>query len=185
MLARIKDGSESGKARIAALSCLLLFAPSEFDVICAELQASGRSVRLIEIALDLSQLAKDLSQRTHFSRRRKEPEPDASAAIHQLPAVLTELSLAFRQMLDDGKPAVGEEARKLLFSIDQPTEDMRRLRLALGQVSDVTWQEDVDALLTTATDDDIAAEAVRRPREKNRRTSLNEVSHTSSLLSDL
>lgn len=167
LLARIKDGSESGKARIAALSCLLLFASSEFDVICAELQASGRSVRLIEIALDLSQLAKDLSQRTHFSRRRKEPEPDASAAIHQLPAVLTELSLAFRQMLDDGKPAVGEEARKLLFSIDQPTEDMRRLRLALGQVSDVTWQEDVDALLTTATDDDIAAEAVQAAaREK-------------------
>lgn len=169
LLARIKEGSKSGKARIAALSCLLLFAPGEFDVICTELHASDNSVRLIEIALDLSQLAKDLSQRTHFSRRRKEPEPDASAAIQQLPAALIELSLAFRQILDDGKPAVGEAARNLLFSIDQPTEDMRRLRLALGQIADVTWQEDVDALLTTATDDDIAAEAVQAAaREKQK-----------------
>jgi hypothetical protein len=69
--------------------------------------------------------------------------------------------LAFTELLHNRKPAIGEQAHHLLFSIHNASEDMRRLRLVLSKASDWTWQEDVDALLISATEDEIAAEAVQ------------------------
>jgi hypothetical protein len=161
---RTKQGSDSEKVRVAALRCLLLFAPNEFEAICEDLQTGAKNNRLVEIALDLAHLEKHVSA---LSRRHKEPEPDATAAMRQLPPAAIELGLAFAELLHDRKPTIGEQAQHLLFSIYNASEDMRRLRLVLSKASDATWQEDLDALLTSATDDEIAAEAVQAAaREK-------------------
>lgn len=155
---RMKKGSDSARVRIAALRCLLLFAPNEFKAICNELQTVAGNNRLIEIALDLAHLEEQVSG---LSRRHKEPEPEPTTAMQQLPPIAIELGLAFTELQHDRKPTVSKQAQHLLFSIYDATEDMRRLRLVLSKVSDATWQEDVDALLRSATDPYIAAEAVR------------------------
>jgi hypothetical protein len=158
LLERMKQGSDSEKVRVAALRCLLLFAPNEFEAICEDLKTGAKNNRLVEIALDLAHLENHVSA---LSRRHKEPEPDAAAAMRQLPPAATELGLAFAELLHDRKPTIGEQAQHFLFSIYNASEDMRRLRLVLSKASDATWQEDVDALLTSATEPDIAAEAVQ------------------------
>jgi hypothetical protein len=114
-----------------------------------------------EIALDLAHLS------GRVSPRRNDREPDATVAMQQLPLPVLELGLAFFDVLNDRKPTVRDAARQLLASIDGTSEDVRRLRLAIGRATDAVWQEDVDSLLTSSQHPDVAAEAVKAAaREK-------------------
>ena len=158
LLERMKQRTDSEKVRVAALRCLLLFAPDEFKAICENLRTDETNNRLVEIGLDVAHLEKHVSG---LSKRHKEPGPDITAAMQQLSPAAMELALAFTELLHNRKPAIGKQAHNLLFSIRNASEDMQRLRLALSKAYDKTWQQDVDALLLSATEDDIAVEAVQ------------------------
>lgn len=155
LLARMRAGHPSPKIRLAALTSLVKHASAKLQELWDELHSAGATVRLVEIALGLAHL------RHKKAGDWKDHGPAASAAMLLLPPPFQELGVAYLEILNDRLPTVSEPTRHMVEAIDEKTEDVRRLRLAVDAAGGLGWQDDLDWLLSNAEDPDIAVEALR------------------------
>ena len=134
------------------MTCLIECASAELQGLWDELHSAGAIFRLVEITLDLAHL------RHKKAGDWKDHGPAASAAMSLLPEPFQELGVAYLEILNERPPTVSQATRHMVEAINERTEDIRRLRLAIS-VPGV--QDDSGWLLHNAEDPDIAVEALR------------------------
>lgn len=152
LVGRVRNGNPSSKIRLAAMTCLIECASAELQGLWDELHSAGAIFRLVEITLDLAHL------RHKKAGDWKDHGPAASAAMSLLPEPFQELGVAYLEILNERPPTVSQATRHMVEAINERTEDIRRLRLAIS-VPGV--QDDSGWLLHNAEDPDIAVEALR------------------------
>jgi hypothetical protein len=154
LFGRVKTGHPSSKIRLAALTCLIEHASVKLQELWDELHSTGATFRLVEIALNLA----------HLSHKKagdwKDHGPAASAAMLLLPQPFHEVGVAYLEILNDRLPTIGEPTRHMIEALDEKTEEIRRLRLAIGTAGGPNWRDDLHWLLANAEEPDIAVEAV-------------------------
>lgn len=155
LLGRVRKGHQSSKIRLAATTCLIERGSTHLQDFWNELLSEGATFRLVEIALDLAHLRhkKAGDWRDHGSA--------ASAAMTSLPQPFLEMGEAYLDILNDRLCTINEETRHMVEAIQERTEDIRRLRLAIAVPGGPCWREDSEWLLSNAEDPDIAVEALR------------------------
>jgi hypothetical protein len=155
LLGRVRKGHPSSKIRLAATTCLIERGSTQLQRLWNELLSAGETFRLVEIALDLAHL------RHKKAGDWRDHRPAASAAMSLLPQPFLEMGEAYLEILNDRSRTVSEETRHMFDAIQERTEDIRRLRLAITVPGGPCWQDDSEWLLSNAEDPDIAVEALR------------------------
>jgi hypothetical protein len=151
---RIIEGHQVPDVRRAALACLAEHAPDQLAEISLRLIAQGGQPRLVEVAIDIAYL------RNRLIGDGERHGQAASAALTLLPALYIELSEADLALAENKIPVLSIEARVLLETIRDGSEDVRRLRVLLDIHMSLPIDDDVRWLLANTNDVDIAVKAV-------------------------
>ena len=163
LIARVKEGHSAPEVRLGALACLIAHLSDRSEDWFVVLGPQLSAFRSVQIALDLARL---LYERAGDSR---DHAPTATVATGHLAAPLRELSKAFLDTLSGRAADVSAPARRLVEGLEEKTEDIRRLRLAIGIPNEAGWQEDVKWLLENADRPGPAVEAVAAAHRANLR----------------
>ena len=151
---RLGTGGAPLKTYVAAVACLVSHAPEQLQELVQRLSSNGKQERLLEITAAMAQL-----------RDRRAPLGDklqeaAAACTADLPDPWPEICDAFLDLQNRRSPKLGESARIVLSKAENPTSEMRRLRLVAEACSGEQALADVRVLLESR-DDDIAAEGMK------------------------
>lgn len=155
MTERLIEGHQSIDVRRAALTCLVEHVPVKLAEISCKLISQGGQSRLVEIAIDLAYLRK---QRGDDGKRHGLA---ATAALSSLPEPYIELSEVDLALSKNITPVLSRNARDILDSIKDGSEDIRLLRVLLdAHVSLLHVDDDIRWLLNNSNDNDVAVEAL-------------------------
>lgn len=154
LLDRTRLGHTKQKIRLGALTCLIEHSSNGLQDLWTELSTAAATLRLVEIALDLARL------RYERAGDWKDHALAASAAAEHLPIPFREQSSAFLEILNGRSANVTEPLESLLQNLDDKTEDIRRIRLAVCNPTGNGWTEDLQWILDHSEDRDACVEAV-------------------------
>ncbi|WP_439572478.1 hypothetical protein [Phreatobacter sp.] len=152
--ARLVEGHPDRAVRTAALTCAIERAPEELAAVGRELGTRGRWHRLVETALDLSQL------RSRASRDEADHDASIAAAIAALPAPLPALAEASLRLSKNQAVAIPKEAHAVLEGLEAESEDVRWFRVAVDAHAPLPVDNDIRWLLSNSEDDDAAVDAL-------------------------
>ena len=155
LVARVMEGHPEPAVRIAALTCLVEQADGQIVAISQNLAEQRRHTRVVELAIELGELRR---RRSRFDGSRHGEAAERATA--NLPPLVREISEAAFALETNATPRLSDDARALVVSIFDPSEEVRVFRVTLdGQVRTFV-PDDVRWLLANTDDDRRAVEAM-------------------------
>jgi hypothetical protein len=155
LLDRMVEGAHDVETRRAALDCVLDHLPDLMRDIVARLTMAQADNRLVQLAGDLAQRA---AARKDNERARRDV---ALALISALPDVYQAIARAELAIREGRPPVLAPDVCAFVASIDDPSEDVRSMRLRLAQYADIDAAEDAREVLAWSDDDQDALAAIR------------------------
>lgn len=155
LLDRMVEDSLDVETRRAALDCVLDHLPNRMRDIVACLTMTQADNRLVQLAGDLAQRA---AARKDDERARRDV---ALSLISALPDVYQAIARAELAIREGGAPILTPDVRAFVASIDDPSEDVRSMRLRLAQYGDIDAAEDAREVLAWSDGDQDALAAIR------------------------
>lgn len=157
LIRRVIDGHAESSVRLAALECLVRHKPMEVCDIVEGLGQRGRSSRIVEITKEISEL------------RQRRARAENTALIDALGLVLEEMQPSFQELCDaalaleaHGAPAprLSQKTIDFLASVQDPSEEVRLLRMRLDRHLALYVPDDVHWVLAESDDVDSCVEAI-------------------------
>jgi hypothetical protein len=155
LVERVLEGHAEPQVRLAALTCLVERAVERLPGICQQLADEGQEGRLVEIALDLGEMRRKLS---NFDGSRHGEAAERATA--SLPPLLKEISDAAFALKTRAAPILSDDARELLARAGSPSEEVRLFRVTLDEHLPMFVPDDVRWLLANTDEANSAVEAI-------------------------
>ncbi|KQT04581.1 hypothetical protein ASG42_23310 [Rhizobium sp. Leaf391] len=166
LIKRLFDGHSDSSVRRAALSCLLEHVLSEFAPLVARLEATRSRQRLVELALDIS----EIRQGKEFADGEDRP---LLSAIASMPAPFAEISAAdYMIATNETRVQLSLVAIKILTAIGETTEEVRSFRIRVDNIVSLPIEDDIRWIVSNSDDPDTVYEAVAAAARRGMRSVL-------------